>query len=244
MDEASFLALVTEGQPAAPAYFLYNATLNKAERGVRDTDARIPALSDEQVDEALAAGAILVDARDQQEFAAGHLKGSISIPSDGRLAETVGTVLQPSQQFVVMAPDEQVQEVAVRFARIGFDKVLGHVVDPEAYLLAREDHVERSSRLTVSQVKDACEQDEIQVVDIRNIGELAAGMVPGALHVPLAELRSRIAELDPSRPVLLYCAGGWRSSVGASVLRAEGFADVSDLLGGYNAWALTHALAS
>ncbi|HEY9496899.1 MAG TPA: rhodanese-like domain-containing protein [Intrasporangium sp.] len=244
MSEDAFLEVVTGGQPTAPAYFVYNATLNKAERSVRDTDAAIPVLTDEQVDEALADGALLVDARDQQEFAAGHLKGAISIPSDGRLAETVGTVLEPSQRFVIMAPEEEVQEVATRFARIGFDHVLGHVADPEGYLLGREKQVERSSRLTAAQVEEACESEQVQLIDIRNIGELEAGTIPGARHLPLAELRDRMAELDPERPVVLYCAGGWRSSVGASVLRAAGFTDVSDVLGGYNAWALTHALAS
>ena len=244
MSEDAFLEVVTGGQPAAPAYFVYNATLNKAERSVRDTDAAIPVLTDEQVDEALADGALLVDARDQQEFAAGHLKGAISIPSDGRLAETVGTVLEPSQRFVIMAPEEEVQEVATRFARIGFDHVLGHVADPEGYLLGREEQVERSSRLTAAQVEEACESEQVQLIDIRNIGELEAGTIPGARHLPLAELRDRMAQLDPERPVVLYCAGGWRSSVGASVLRAAGFTDVSDVLGGYNAWALTHALAS
>ncbi len=244
MSEDAFLEVVTGGQPAAPAYFVYNATLNKAERSVRDTDAAIPVLTDEQVDDALADGALLVDARDQQEFAAGHLKGAISIPSDGRLAETVGTVLEPSQRFVIMAPEEEVQEVATRFARIGFDHVLGHVADPEGYLLGREEQVERSSRLTAAQVEEACESEQVQLIDIRNIGELEAGTIPGARHLPLAELRDRMAQLDPERPVVLYCAGGWRSSVGASVLRAAGFTDVSDVLGGYNAWALTHALAS
>ena len=244
MSEDAFLEVVTGGQPAAPAYFVYNATLNKAERSVRDTDAAIPVLTDEQVDEALADGALLVDARDQQEFAAGHLKGAISIPSDGRLAETVGTVLEPSQRFVIMAPEEEVQEVATRFSRIGFDHVLGHVADPEGYLLGREEQVERSSRLTAAQVEEACESEQVQLIDIRNIGELEAGTIPGARHLPLAELRDRMAQLDPERPVVLYCAGGWRSSVGASVLRAAGFTDVSDVLGGYNAWALTHALAS
>jgi len=244
MSEDAFLDVVTEGQSAAPAYFVYNATLNKAERSVRDTDATIPPLTDEQVDAALAAGAILVDARDQQEFAAGHLKGSISIPTDGRLAETVGTVLDPTQQFVILASDEEAQETAVRFHRIGFDQVLGHVADPERYLLAREERVERSSRLTVTQVEEICEVDDVQLIDIRNVGELAGGTIPGAVHLPLAELPGRIDELDPQRPVVLYCAGGWRSNVGASLLRARGFTDVSDVVGGYNAWALTHALAS
>ena len=86
--------------------------------------------------------------------------------------------------------------------------------------------------------------DDVQVVDIRNVGELAAGGVPGAAHIPLAELARRADELDPSRPVVTYCAGGWRSSVAASLLRARGFADVSDVLGGYVAWERAHAAAS
>jgi glyoxylase-like metal-dependent hydrolase (beta-lactamase superfamily II)/rhodanese-related sulfurtransferase len=244
MSEEAFLEVVTEGQSAAPAYFLYNATLNKAERALRAPDATVPALSDGQVEQALADGAVLVDAREQQEFAAGHLRGAISIPSDGRLAETVGTILEPSQSFVILAAEEEVQEVATRFARIGFDHVLGHVADPEAYLLVHESQVERSSRMTTAQVEAALDEESIQLVDIRNTSELAAGTIRGSLHLPLAQLRSRLGELDRARPVVLYCAGGWRSSVGASVLRAEGFSDVSDVLGGYNGWALTHAVAS
>ncbi|MDV3221463.1 MBL fold metallo-hydrolase [Intrasporangium sp.] len=244
MSEEAFLEVVTEGQPSAPSYFVYNATLNKAERSIRDTDATIPALTDDQVEEALAAGAVLVDAREQQEFAAGHLKGSISIPTDGRLAETVGTVLEPDQQFVILASEEEAQETAVRFHRIGFDHVLGYVSDPEGYLLARQEQVEHSSRLTVAQIEDICESEHVQLLDIRNVGELASGAIPGSRHLPLAELRGRLDELDRERPVVLYCAGGWRSNVGASVLRAEGFTDVSDIIGGFNAWALTHALAS
>ena len=85
---------------------------------------------------------------------------------------------------------------------------------------------------------------DVQVVDIRNAGEVVAGMIPGARHIPLAELAERASELDPDRPVLLYCAGGWRSSVGASLLRTKGFSDVSDILGGYGAWDLAHPRAS
>lgn len=236
MSEHDFLKVVTSGQPAAPAYFLYNATLNKQGREVWDVHASVPALTAEQVERALADGAVLHDARDHQEFAAGHLRGAINVPWDGRLAETVGTVLTPDQHVVIMAPDGQEQEVATRFARIGFDKVLGHVADPEGYLLAHQDDVASASRLTPVQANAAVVESHAQVVDIRNEGELAEGMLPGALHIPLAELVARAGELDPDRPVLLYCAGGWRSSVGASMLRAQGFRDVSDLIGGFGAW--------
>jgi glyoxylase-like metal-dependent hydrolase (beta-lactamase superfamily II)/rhodanese-related sulfurtransferase len=244
MSEADFLEVVTAGQPSAPAYFLYNATLNKQGRHVRDTDATVPALTADQVERALAAGAILHDARDQQEFAAGHLRGSLNVPWDGRLAETVGTVLTPDQQVVILAPQGQEQEVATRFARIGFDNVLGHVADPEAYLFSHQQDVVRASRLTPGQVDEAVAATGAQVIDLRNEGELAEGMLPGARHIPLAELMTRSGELDPDRPVLLYCAGGWRSSVGASFLRAHGFSDVSDLLGGYGAWQRVTSVAS
>lgn len=244
MTEAEFLKVVTAGQPPAPAYFVYNATLNKQSRSIRDTDSTVPALTAEQMDAALAEGAVLQDARDQQEFSAGHLRGALNVPWDGRLAETVGTVLTPDQKVIIMAPDGQEQEVATRFARIGFDNVLGYVADPEGYLLAHEQDVTPASRLTISQVHDAVVSADAQIVDVRNEGELEAGMLSGALHIPLAQLVARAAELDSVKPVLLYCAGGWRSSVGASLLRAKGFADVSDLLGGYDAWARAELVAS
>ena len=243
MTEDEFLAVVTEGQPPAPAYFLYNATLNKQERGVREPGAEIAALTDRQVADALAAGAVVHDARPALDFAAGHLAGAISVPHDGRMSETVGMVIAPDQPVIVMAPDGEEQAVAMRLARIGYDTVLGYVPDVEDYLLRHEDQVSRASRLNAGQ-DDAWLTDNVQVVDIRGAGELAVGMVPGAVHIPLAQLASRAGELDRARPVVLYCAGGWRSSVGASLLRANGFTDVSDILGGYTAWAATHPKAS
>jgi len=77
-------------------------------------------------------------------------------------------------------------------------------------------------------------------VDVRNPGEVAAGMIPGAVSIPVGQLPARLAELDPAKPTVVYCAGGYRSSVAASLLRAHGFTDVSDILGGYGAWDETH----
>ena len=74
------------------------------------------------------------------------------------------------------------------------------------------------------------------VIDVRNAGEREAGFISGSVHIPLAELRRRLTEIPSDRPLVAYCAGGWRSSVAASLLRRHGFADVSDLLGGFAAW--------
>lgn len=244
MTEEEFVAVVTEGQPSAPAYFLFNATLNKQERDTRSLTAAIPALDDAAVAAALADGAIVHDARDAIAFTAGHLRGAVSVPADGRLSETAGMVFRPDQRIVIMAPEGQEQEVAMRLARIGFDHAVGYIANPEAYLLAHEHEVQHASRLTVSQAAAAVARAVVQLVDIRNPGETSGGTIPGARLIPLPELPRRLAELDPTAPVILYCAGAWRSSVGASLLRANGFADVSDILGGYTAWAQAHPVAS
>jgi glyoxylase-like metal-dependent hydrolase (beta-lactamase superfamily II)/rhodanese-related sulfurtransferase len=244
MTEEQFVEVVTAGQPPAPEYFVYNAILNRRERGEREIGANLRALSPEQVDEALAAGATVIDAREVSEFAAGHLRGSINIPVDGRMAETIGMVVGPEDSIVLMAPEGEEQEAGVRFARIGFDHVLGFIPRPEAYLIDHQDQVGRASRLTPSQLADATCDENVQLIDIRNEGETEAGMIPGAKNIPLAQLGRRLDEIDPARPVVLYCAGGWRSSVGSSLLRNRGYGDVSDVLGGFAGWHATQPIGS
>ena len=131
----------------------------------------------------------------------------------------------------------------------------------------RQDQVTQASRLTVAQADTALAAQSaarpaaggaaaagpaaagpaaaggVQLVDIRNPGETAGGTIPGARTIPLPELPRRLGELDEGAPVIVYCAGAWRSSVAASLLRANGFADVSDILGGYNAWRQAHPIA-
>ncbi len=106
-------------------------------------------------------------------------------------------------------------------------------------LLAREAQVGHASRLTAVQLAELTAADGADapvVVDVRNVGERESGHIPGSVHIPLAELRRRMDEIPADRPVVLHCAGGWRSSVAASLLRHHGRTDVSDLLGGFAAW--------
>ena len=98
--------------------------------------------------------------------------------------------------------------------------------------------VDVRSRLTAAELASrTAEVDDLQIVDVRNPGEVDGGAVPGSVNIPLAALADRAGDLDPARPTVVYCAGGYRSSIAASYLASRGFADVSDLLGGYDAWA-------
>ncbi|MEU3610190.1 rhodanese-like domain-containing protein [Streptomyces sp. NPDC035033] len=245
MDREEFVALVTAGQSAAPGYFAHDADLNRKDRSLYDATVAARPLALAEFGGLRAGGAVVVDARDPQEFASGHLAGAVNVPADGRFAEQAGTVLDPTEELVVMAPPHREEEVVTRLARVGFDRVVGYVRDPEDVLRLMADEVVPAGRLTAARLKTALAgENPPLVVDVRTRGEREAnGSVPGALHIPLSELPARTGELPTDRPLVLHCAGGHRSSVAASLLRHRGFGDVSDLLGGWAAWALATGTA-
>jgi hydroxyacylglutathione hydrolase len=235
-----FVEMVTEGQPPAPGYFVYNAILNRKGRELLDETEMPAAMSYDEVRQAMQAGAILVDGRDPEEFALGHLKGAVNIGLEGRYAEFAGSVVKPEDDIILFTDPERVLEGKNRLGRIGFDRVIGYLEDPYAAMFDRRDDVAVASRLTTNALGERiADVPELQLVDVRNPGEAAAGMIAHAVNIPVGQLPDRMVELDPRKPTVVYCAGGYRSSVAASLLRQRGFADVSDLLGGYNAWEAT-----
>jgi hydroxyacylglutathione hydrolase len=239
-DKASFVELVTAGQPPAPGYFAYDAILNRKNRALLDETAAPPAMSYQQAMQALAARAVLVDGRSPEDFAEGHLRGAVNIGLAGRYAEFAGSVVQPDVDIVLVTEPGAELEGKNRLARIGFDRVIGCLDAPEEAMFEHKDAVQIASRLTAKAFGErAAEVADLQIVDVRSPGEAEAGMVPGALNIPVGQLPARVGELNPERPTVVYCAGGYRSSVAASLLRQRGFADVSDILGGYNAWGET-----
>jgi hydroxyacylglutathione hydrolase len=237
MSEEAFVAMVTEGQPAAPGYFVYDAITNRKDRDLLDESRPARPLTLAELDEAVADGAVVIDTRPAADFAAGHLSGSLSVGLDGRFAEYAGSVVAPGTSIVLVCDEGAQQEALIRLARIGFDTVVGHLESALQVMAAHPERVERASRLTVEQLREAlASTPDLQLVDIRNPGELALGSIDASVPLPLGTLATHLDELDPVRPTVVYCAGGYRSSTGASLMRARGFRDVSDLLGGYAAW--------
>ena len=239
-DRSTFMDLVTEGQPPAPGYFVYDAILNRKDRDLLDETALPTSMTYGQVIDAVDAGAMLVDGRDPEEFAHGHLKAAINVGLSGRYAEFAGSILPHDVDIVLVVDPGYELEGKNRLARIGFDRVIGYLDDPYKVMFLHRDDVEVASRLTAQDFNDRlAEMDDIQIVDVRNPGEVAEGVIPAAIEIPVGQLPARIGELDATRPTVVYCAGGYRSSVAASLMRQRGFVDVSDVLGGYGAWTLT-----
>ncbi|MGW2832681.1 MBL fold metallo-hydrolase [Streptomyces sp. NPDC001286] len=237
MSQEKFVELVTAGQPSAPAYFVYDAILNRKEHGLFDAAAAPLPLSSEEFMRRRADGAVVLDVRSPQDFAAGHLRGSVNVPADGRFAEQAGMVVAPEQDVIVVAPQDREEEIVTRLARIGFDKVGGYLREPEGAFPALAQEMAQASRLTADELRSALAGAEPPLVlDVRNTAEREEGFIEGSLHIPLAELARRVEEIPADRPLVVHCAGGHRSSVAASLLRHVGRTDVSDLLGGYGAW--------
>ncbi|OAN39134.1 MBL fold metallo-hydrolase [Mycolicibacterium iranicum] len=240
-DKATFMTLVTEGQPPAPGYFVYDAILNRKDRELLDETKMPTAMSYQQVRDAMDYGAVLIDGRGPEEFALGHLRGAVNIGLEGRYAEFAGSVIPTDVDIVLFTEPGQELEGKTRLARIGFDRVIGYLDHPVEAMLDHPDGVAVASRLTAQAFDQrAQELADLQIVDVRNPGEVAAGTIPNAIPIPLGQLPARLGELNPAAPTVVYCAGGYRSSVAASLLRRKGFADVSDILGGFGAWEESH----
>src|SRR6267142_342682 len=238
MTKAAFVDLVTADQPDAPPYFTYDAVLNSQERPTLDeTLAR--ELNPMTLDQALAlqdARGQILDTRDPTDFAAAHLAGSINIGLGGQYATWAGTVLSRERPIVVIADPGREHESAVRLGRIGFDHVVGYLKGGLRSLESRPDLTATTERISAVVAHDRLATGVPLLVDVRGPREREQKHVAASINVPLNHLIERVGELPTHRPLLLHCAGGYRSSIAASVLQAHGFRQVSEIAGGIGAW--------
>jgi hydroxyacylglutathione hydrolase len=236
MTEDEFVEAVTQGQSVAPLYFAFAANANRKERDLLDETDDVPVFDIDTVTRRQQEGAVVIDARPTDLFASGHLRGSINVGLDGRFAEYAGDVLRPGQSVILVTEPGLEREARVRLARIGFDHVIGTLGDISRQLADRPDLASPAPRITGTELESwRQEEPTLQVLDVRNQSERLVGSIAGSVNLPLPTLLDRLGELDPDRPTLVYCAGGYRSATAASLLRASGFTTVAELLGGYNA---------
>lgn len=239
MTKAAFIDIVTADQPDAPPYFTYDAVLNSRERATLDRalarELRPLALWDLLAEQAT--GAQVLDTRDPASFAAAHLAGSINIGLGGQYATWAGTVLTREQPIVIVADPGAETESALRLGRIGFDHVIGYLAgglrsaDSTAAPIMATERV--GADVAAQRMQAALPP---MVVDVRTAGERAQKRIDGSAHLPLNHLLERVEKIPRGQPILLFCAGGYRSSIAASLLQRQGFTNVSELAGGITAW--------
>ena len=241
MAKEAFVALVTADQPDAPPYFTYDAVLNSKERPTLDeTLAR--ELNPITLDQVLAlqqVGGQLLDTREPGDFAAAHLAGSVNVGLGGQFATWAGTVLSRERPIVILADPGRENEAAMRLGRIGFDHVVGYLDGGLRSVESRPDltvTTERVSAPVAAERLAAGGTRAAVAIDVRSAGEREQKHVAGSVSIPLNHLTERMEELPRDRPLLVYCAGGYRSSIAASLLQRRGFHAVSEIAGGIAAW--------
>jgi len=238
MPKEEFVRMMTTDLPEAPAYFSRDVAINRD--GASEL-AELPdpaALAARDVEALQKRGAIVLDTRPAAQYGAGHVPGSLHIGLSGQFASWAGALISPRTPILLVAEEEEeVREARTRLARVGIDNVAGYLAggilewDRAGLPLATMEQVnveELDARLREGRAG--------RVVDVRRPAEWQAGHIPDAVHLPLNTLAQNAVALDRSEPLAVICAGGFRSSIGTSILEQQGFTKVTNVVGGMAAW--------
>jgi hydroxyacylglutathione hydrolase len=239
MSKEEFVRLVTADQPEAPPYFTYDALLNTREHGTLEKNLNevLRPIDLAEILRMQETGAQLLDVRDPAEYAKGHIGGSINIGLGGQYATWAGTVLDRAKPIVIIAEPGRELEAAMRLGRIGFDHVKGYLALGMQALADRPDLMWRTERVSAPTLaEELAGADPPLLLDVRNPREWDSRHVEGSVNLPLSHLQERIAEVPRHRRVAVYCAGGYRSSIAASILQRYGITQLIEMAGGLAAW--------
>jgi rhodanese-related sulfurtransferase len=201
-----------ENQPFIPKYFGYDVELNK--KGAENFEENLKKVTHISSENEITKGAIVVDARNQNIYKTGHLKGSINIPNGGKFETWLGSVIAPNEKFYLIAEDENIlNTILIKAAKIGYEKNI-------AGALAKKEIKNLSDDL-LNIDSFAENTNQYTIIDARNWDEIRSGKpFPESLEIPLPELRDRIKEIPTDKPIVVHCAAGYRSAIASSIVKS------------------------
>ncbi|PWJ58686.1 glyoxylase-like metal-dependent hydrolase (beta-lactamase superfamily II) [Dyadobacter jejuensis] len=240
MTKEEFIKEVTDGLAPPPAYFPENVMMNIQGYESIDTvlDRGSRALTPEAFEKmANETDALLLDTRDAQTFAAGFIPNSINIGIDGSFAPWVGALIPDIKQKILLITDpDREEEVVTRLARVGYDHTIGYLKGGfDAWVAdGKEQDTIESIEATelAARLKD---EPDAQLLDVRKASEHFSEHVLDSNNIPLDYLNDHLAELDKNNTYYVHCAGGYRSMIFNSILKARGFDHLVDIQGGFAA---------
>ncbi|AWV97234.1 MBL fold metallo-hydrolase [Arcticibacterium luteifluviistationis] len=237
MTKAEFIKEVTDGLAPPPQYFPENVKMNKEGYESIDTvmnrgaQALSPAAFEAAANET---GAVVLDTRDAADFAAGFVPNSINIGLNGQFAPWVGALIPDLRHEILLITEPgKEEETVIRLARVGYDNTIGYLKDGIPAWKASGAEVDSIESIDAAELAKRMEGD-INVIDVRRPGEYEAEHVEGVPSFPLDFINDNMAELDRDKKYTIHCAGGYRSMMAASILKARGF-EVVDVKGGFGA---------
>ncbi len=247
MTREAFIKEVTEGLTEPPTYFPLNVLMNiKGYESIDKVLERGQQALDPEAFEALAneTGALILDTRAAEVFSRGFIPNAINIGIDGSFAPWVGAMIPDIKQEILLVTDAgREKEVITRLARVGYDHTIGYLKGGfDAWKQAGKE-TDQVPSITPEELAGLADKKDLHIVDVRKETEFEQGHLKGAINAPLDYINDSMRKLDKNKTYYLHCAGGYRSMVFNSILRARGFDNLVDVKGGYNALAATGKFA-
>ncbi len=231
-DEEGFVQYLLEGQPEPPKYFAMMKKLNKVDRSLLTEVPKHPKLSETEFLHKYNDAVKVIDTRNKMEFAKGFIPGSINIQNNKTLSTWAGWLLSYDEDFVIVAPEEEMDEITRKLMRIGLDRVAGFI--PDVNLPGIE--LQKADVIGIEEFKTYLGKEEVQIVDVRGKTEYEEGHVDGAENVFVGTLQQNLDKISKERQVVIHCQSGDRSAIAYSVLRRNGFNNVKNYSGGMKEW--------
>jgi glyoxylase-like metal-dependent hydrolase (beta-lactamase superfamily II)/rhodanese-related sulfurtransferase len=239
ISKEQFIKEVTTGLVEPPAYFPLNVMMNI--HGYESIDKVLErgeqALSAEAFETAAnETNALILDTRDAQTFAKGFIPNSINIGIDGNFAPWVGTLVPDIKQSILLVADEgKEEEVITRLARVGYDNTIGYLKGGFYAWINADKETDIIRSITANQLADAMKQKQVNILDVRKKSEYDSEHIVDAENAPLDFINDSMAQIDKNKTYFVYCAGGYRSMIFISILRARGYDKLVDVKDGFKA---------
>ena len=232
-----FVHQLTSNLPARPDYFLQDAEINRGGAPALTDLPPLPAISPRDLLGLLDEDAIALDVQPGDQFAAGHVPRSINIPLSGQFASWAGTVLGLKARPVIIADSpDQLTEARTRLARVGIEDLRGYLDGGTAGWTNAGLPLARTPQITVQDLDRVIKAGSSGVLDVRREPEWQAGHIGDATWWPLDNFKVAPPEIDRGVPVAVHCKGGYRSIIACSLLQRAGFSNVTNVIGGFDAW--------
>ncbi len=234
-----FARQLTENLPTRPEYFLQDAEINRAGAASLSELPTLAPITAIELKALLDDGVIALDVRPGDQFAAAHVPGSINIALSGQFATWAGTVLGLSARPVLIAESpEQLSEAHLRLARVGIEDARGYLKDGIAGWKQAGLPLADTPQISAQDLRRRLQADQSRVLDVRREPEWQGGHIEEASWWPLDNFKVAAPEIDRDAPVAVHCKSGYRSMIACSLLQRAGFRNVTNVVGGFDAWRL------
>ncbi|HUH25110.1 MAG TPA: rhodanese-like domain-containing protein [Flavobacterium sp.] len=230
-DKEAFTKYILEGQPEPPKYFAVMKQWNKQIRPLLIEVPKIPLLNPSEVVQAQKNNVLVIDTRKKEEVAKGFIPGSLHIEGGKSFSTFVGSLVDYTEQIILIANGDAADDLTRKLMRIGMDNIYGYIDNVESF-----NNLKMSKKLSIDEFKNQIKNPEVQLIDVRTSAEFKAGHIKGFQNIPLNTLVENKSKINNDIPVIIHCQSGVRAAIAYSILEKMGLTNILNYGGGINDW--------